>query len=79
MKIEIGQKLNLKRDAVVTFGDSEKNPIVTKVIDAIEYTDGYVNYFTFKGGKTKYRLYGSETQPRVYGMGRAQREYKVIL
>ena len=72
LKIEIGTKLNMKLNAVKTFGNSENNPIVSWEIATIEYYDGdQVDYVTFKGKKTEYRFGGN----RIYSITGPAKEF----
>lgn len=79
LKIEIGTKLNLKRDAIITFGKSENNPVVTWEVATIKYYDSgsesIVDWVTFKGKKTLYRFCGN----RIYSITGPVREYQIIL
>lgn len=75
LNIEIGLKLNLKRDAIITIGNSDNNPIVTWEIDRVALcSDGSINYVTFKGKKTEYRFCGN----RIYSITGPVREYQIV-
>jgi hypothetical protein len=75
-KIEIGAKLNLKLNAVLSVGRSEENSVLTWEVGCVKYHDhdGSVDYFTFKGKKTEFRICGNN----IYSITGPRREYKIL-
>jgi len=66
--MNVGEKIKVQLKAKLSYG-TRSNPIKTKKIETIG-----IDYFTFKGGKTEYRICGDE----IYSITGNQRFYNLI-
>jgi adenylate cyclase len=73
--MEIGHKIQVKRVSLHSYG-TRNNDIVTKTIDFIKYnSSNNLDWFTFKGGKTKYRTGGHRD---IFSITGPERYYDII-
>jgi len=63
-----GTKIEVRLKSKHSFG-TRNNPVQTKEVDLVNES-----WFTFKGGKTEYRISGNE----IYSITGPQRFYEVI-
>ena len=66
--MQVGDKIKVQLRAKHSIGN-RKNPILLKEINCFN-----VDWFTFKGGKTEYRLCGDE----IYAITGPERHYVLI-
>jgi hypothetical protein len=73
--MEKGQKIQIKLSAVNSYG-TRNNEYKEKTIDYCYYSkyDGLLDWFTFVGGKTKYRLGGFRD---MYSITGPERNYEI--
>jgi FKBP-type peptidyl-prolyl cis-trans isomerase 2 len=73
--MESGDKINVQLEAKLSFG-TRNNPVQTKTIDQVKMSGGtdHLDYFTFKGGKSEFRICGNE----IYSITGPRRFYKLI-
>lgn len=73
--MKTGDKIKVRLSAIHSSA-SESNPIKEKVIDFCRYYEsGELDYFTFKGGKTLYRIGGHRG---VFSITGPDRNYEII-
>lgn len=69
-----GDTLTVRLIATLTIG-SQNNPIISKEISFVRYYEnGEIDWFTFKGGKTEYRICGND----IYSITGNKRNYLLI-
>jgi hypothetical protein len=71
--MKTGDKIQVRLKAKHSYG-TRNNPIIAKTIDKTSYHNGELDIFTFKGGKTEYRICGNE----IYAITGNDKFYELI-